>query len=123
MKTVITLMSCFVILCGCQLWFANLGSAEEPKVKIEPLSLPPMPIAKPDMGVTIGSRYILDADDNTQNKMRMFLKKEFLDVHSIKFAWTRKIGETANFFNYSANDNGTSYRDTGEIYIEYSYSF
>ena len=52
----------------------------------------------------------------------VFLSKEYLERNVIKIAWTRKIGRTVNFFRNETID-GTNYRDTGDIFLEYSRSF
>ncbi|MAZ04215.1 MAG: hypothetical protein CMN56_13870 [Sneathiella sp.] len=115
MKIIAVMLTCLFTLGACE-WFAS-KPAEADTVNIQPL-----PLNKQKLDMTIGSRYILNADDGTQNKMRMFMEKKFLEDHAIKFAWARQIGETINFFNYETVD-GVDYRDTGEIFLEYSYSF
>jgi len=68
-------------------------------------------------GLSIGTRYDYNMDNHDNSKMRIFAKKKFNDNHSLKFAWTREVGETANFFTNSVTDN------KGNAYIEYVYSF
>ena len=68
-------------------------------------------------GLSIGTRYDYNMDNHDNSKMRIFAKKKFSDNHSLKFAWTREVGETANFFTNSVTDN------KGNAYIEYVYSF
>jgi len=68
-------------------------------------------------GLSIGTRYDYNMDNHDNSKMRLFAKKKFNDNHSLKFAWTREIGETPNFFSNSMSD------DKGNAYVEYEYSF
>tara|TARA_B100000029_G_C17354029_1_gene880022 strand:+ start:514 stop:798 length:285 start_codon:yes stop_codon:yes gene_type:complete len=68
-------------------------------------------------GLSVGTRYEYNMDNHDNSKMRIFAKKKFLENHSLKFAWTRKTGETINFFNNSLSD------DKGSAYIEYEYKF
>ena len=68
-------------------------------------------------GLSIGTRYDYNMDNHDNSKMRIFAKKKFNDNHSLKFAWTREVGETANFFTNSVTDN------KGNAFIEYVYSF
>ena len=68
-------------------------------------------------GLSVGTRYDYNMDNHDDSKMRIFAKKKFLENHSLKFAWTRKIGETPNFFTNSVTD------DKGSAYIEYEYKF
>ena len=128
MKTVITLMSCFVILCGCQLWFANLGSAEEPKVKIEPLPDPvlaPLPLRTGYStlpGWSAGYRYKFDSDTHDLSKLRLFLKRKSRAGHIIKLGWERQRGAFPNFFK-SGTINGASFNNTGIFFIEQEIKF
>ena len=116
MKIIAALVASLFLIAACN----EDKEAEAGDVTIEDLA--PLPTRTADLGITLGTRYEFNADDGTQNKMRLFLSKQFLENNVIKVAWTRKIGRTVNFFRNETID-GTNYRDTGDIFLEYSRSF
>ena len=116
MKIIVTLIASLFLIVAC----SEEKEAEAGDVTVEDLA--PLSTRTADLGITLGTRYEFNADDGTQNKMRLFLSKQFLEDNVIKIAWTRKIGRTLNFFRSDTVD-GVSYRDTGDIFLEYSRSF
>ena len=116
MKIIVALVASLFLIVACN----EDKEAQADDVTVEDLA--PLPDLTPKLGVTLGARYVFDADDGTENKIRVFLAKEFLENNVIKVAWTRKIGRTVNFFRSNTVD-GVSYRDTGDIFLEYSHSF
>ena len=119
MKIIAIILAALLGICVITHWVMPKPAVAQ-EVKIKPL--PPMPMARADLGWTLGSRYTFNADDSINNNMRVFARKNFLERHSLELAWTRDVGNTANFFRYSTQE-GRSYRNTGDIFIEYSYSF
>ena len=59
-------------------------------------------------GLSVGTRYDYNMDNHDNSKMRIFAKKKFLENHSLKFAWTRSIGENVNFFTNCGLDQNCS---------------
>jgi len=116
MKIIVALIASLFLIVAC----SEEKEAEAGDVTVEDLA--PLSSRTADLGITLGTRYEFNADDGTQNKMRLFLSKQFLEDNVIKIAWTRKIGRTLNFFRSDTVD-GVSYRDTGDIFLEYSRSF
>ena len=116
MKIIVTLIASLFLIVAC----SEEKEAEAGDVTVEDIA--PLSTRTADLGITLGTRYEFNADDGTQNKMRLFLSKQFLEDNVIKIAWTRKIGRTVNFFRSDTVD-GVSYRDTGDIFLEYSRSF
>jgi len=119
MKIIAIILAALLGICVVTHLITSKPAAAQ-EVKIKPL--PPMPMARADLGWTLGSRYTFNADDNINNNMRVFVRKNFLERHSLELAWTRDVGNTANFFRYGTQE-GRSYRNTGDIFVEYSYSF
>ncbi len=91
-------------------------------IQDQPLPESPMPVKKPAIGLTLGSRYEFDADDHTKNEMRLFVEQKLAHNQSIKLSWERQVGETVNFFRNSVVD-GVDYNNTGRFFVEYSKSF
>ena len=116
MKIIAALVASLFLIAACN----EDKEAQADDITVEDLA--PLPTRTADLGIKLGTRYEFNADDGTQNKMRLFLSKKFLEDNVIKVAWTRKIGRTVNFFRSDTVD-GVSYRDTGNIYLEYSRSF
>jgi hypothetical protein len=113
MKIIAALVASLFLITACN---------DEQEAQASNVTVDPLPVRTADLGITLGTRYEFNADDGTQNKMRLFLSQKFLEDNVIKVAWTRKIGRTVNFFRSDTVD-GVSYRDTGDIFLEYSRSF
>ena len=116
MKIIVALVASLFLIAACN----EDKEAEAQEISIEDLA--PLPDRTPKLGITLGTRYVFNADDGTNNKMRMFIEKRFLENNTIEIAWTRTVGRTLNFFRYDTVD-GVNYRDTGDIFLEYSRSF
>ena len=116
MKIILALVASLFLIAACN----EDTEAVAQEVTIEDLA--PLPNKTPKLGLTLGTRYVFNADDGTNNKMRMFIEKRFLENNTIEIAWTRTVGRTLNFFRYDTVD-GVNYRDTGDIFLEYSRSF
>ena len=116
MKIIVALVASLFLIVAC----SEDKEAEAQEISIEDLA--PLPDRTPKLGITLGTRYVFNADDGTDNKMRMFIEKRFLENNTLEIAWTRTVGRTLNFFRYDTVD-GVNYRDTGDIFLEYSRSF
>ena len=116
MKIILALVASLFLIAACN----EDKEAVAQEVTIEDLA--PLPNKTPKLGLTLGTRYVFNADDGTNNKMRMFIEKRFLENNTIEIAWTRTVGRSLNFFRYDTVE-GVNYRDTGDIFLEYSRSF
>ena len=128
MKTVIALISCLFLISGCQLWFANLSTAAEAEVKIEPLA-DPILAPLPDRngystlpGWSGGYRYTFDVDTQDLSRVRLFIKRKSRAGHIVKMGWERQTGAIPNFFK-SGTINGASFNNTGIFFIEQEIKF
>ena len=73
-------------------------------------------------GWSAGYRYNFDTDDNSETKVRLFLKRKSLAGSIVKLAWERQTGTIPNFFKTGTID-GTSLNKFGTFYIEQEYKF
>ena len=73
-------------------------------------------------GWSAGYRYNLNADDKSETKIRLFLKKKSVAGNVVKVAWERQTGHIPNFFKTGTID-GDSLNKWGTIYIEQEIKF
>ena len=73
-------------------------------------------------GWSAGYRYNFDADDNSETKIRLFLKRKSLAGNMVKLAWERRTGAIPNFFKTGTID-GNSLNNFGTFFIEQEYKF
>jgi hypothetical protein len=74
-------------------------------------------------GLSVGSRYQFDTDDGTQNRMRLFVTKEFLQNHSLRAAWDRQVGRSPNFLTKRTSEGIDYGENAGQVFFEYVYKF
>ena len=95
MKIIVALVASLFLIAACN----DEQEAQAGDVTVEDLA--PLPTRTADLGITLGTRYELNADDSTQNKMRLFLSKQHgskedrfvhldMDDHQAPTIWSYK---------------------------------